>query len=98
MPEKSTARPRRRFFRNIGATGLAASVTVFGSTESAAAANYGCCSLENYPPNTSWSSCVSQADYIWTCNSGSTRACDCCEANHHPTTGYQLSAGRCYQQ
>lgn len=83
---------RRRLLAGLGTTGLLASINLFGNAEKAFAANYGCCNLANYPPNTTWSYCQAHSVYTWYCqNFSGSVTCGCCE-----TSGYALSGGTCY--
>ena len=82
---------RRRFMARVGVTGLAVAATQFARSTPAFAANYGCCNLAHYPPNTSYSYCSAHAAYIWTCNYAPCNQCNCCE-----TAGNALSAGWCH--
>ncbi|WP_445528404.1 hypothetical protein [Streptomyces cyslabdanicus] len=83
---------RRRLLSRIGTTGLATSAAVFVGTAAAtkASAQPLCCSLANYPENTTYSYCSAHAAYIWYCSANPYLHCACCE-----TAGNKLSAAQC---
>lgn len=86
---------RRRILTAIGATGVLVSAGIFGGKQqaaSAAPASPLCCSLANYPENTTYAYCHAHASYIWYCDVGSgSLHCACCE-----TAGNRLSAADCH--
>jgi hypothetical protein len=86
---------RRGFLGTLGAGGLTAASSLFGRGQPAYATyKWNCCNLAVYP-NISYSSCSSNADYIWYCSVPPLGYlhCDCCES----TLGnYQRSAAYCH--
>ena len=68
---------RRNILRGIGASALATSAVVFGTSKAASAGNYACCNLV-YPPS-SYSTCRNSKNYTWYCQWTQTVGCGCCE-------------------
>lgn len=85
---------RRRFLGGVGAGGLVAAATIFGRTQSAAAAtpnlvHAACCELL-HPPSHNIYSCETGKDgtnwWAWNCgytSGGYTYSCICCENYAH---------------
>ncbi|MDI2131065.1 hypothetical protein [Yinghuangia seranimata] len=72
---------RRRILGRIGALGLMTSAGVFAATQEASAAPL-CCSLANYPANTTYTWCYNHKTYIWYCSVNGSLHCSCCEADN----------------
>ena len=91
---------RRRFLGGMGASGLAAAMTVFGKTPAYAGAGWWqCCYLACGAPTVSMSTCLNANHYVWSCTtSGGFLWCRCCEIYGTKSgccCGYRASAGQC---
>lgn len=98
MSELAPRNTRRRRFvlGGLGASGLAAAMTVFGKTP-AYAANWQCCNLACGRRTVSMSTCLNSHHYVWSCTtSGGFLWCRCCEIyGSGCCCGYRASAGSC---
>ncbi|GAA1027636.1 hypothetical protein GCM10009557_09800 [Virgisporangium ochraceum] len=85
---------RRRLLGGVGASGIAAAITVFGRSGPAAAVyNVACCHLAMAPTKTI-SQCLAASHYVWHCWHAGYVRCQCCEIKNSSGT-YTASAYSC---
>ena len=83
---------RRRFLGLMGASGLGAAASIFGTAgEAQALCSKYCCDLA-VCPNITYAKCADTDYYTWGCRWSGKVICYCCESNYG---GYQRSAYKC---